>query len=276
MQPKSSLRRSFLKWPGNKFRIIPEIVALLPKGSLLIEPFVGSGSVFLNTDYEQYLLNDVNFDLINIYQILQREGETFIQHAKQYFTPRTNQENTYYDLRAQFNALEYSWERAALFLYLNRHGFNGLCRYNQSGYLNVPFGLYKQPYFPLEEMRFFHQKAQGVMFSSVSFEKSMANSPKSSVIYCDPPYVPLSKTASFISYSQYPFGLKEQLKLLELVKKISKKNRGILISNHDTPLTRQWYQEAIIKRINVSRVISCKAANRKPAKELLALFVQNA
>ncbi len=141
--------RPFLKWPGGKFRLMDKILACLPKGAQLIEPFVGSGAVFLNTDYDKYLLNDANADLINLYQFLKTEGLAFINLCKHYFQKKYNTEKHYYQLRAKFNTSNDIMEKSILFLYLNRHGYNGLCRYNKrQKYYNVHFGRYIMPYFP--------------------------------------------------------------------------------------------------------------------------------
>lgn len=89
--------RPFLKWAGNKYQILEYIMAMLPSGRRLIEPFVGSGAVFLNSDYESYLLADSNKYLINLFQTLQREGESFIDYCRSFFTAETNRDGRYYD-----------------------------------------------------------------------------------------------------------------------------------------------------------------------------------
>ena len=137
--------RPFLKWLGNKYRHIDKLLRLLPDGKRLVEPFAGSGAVFLNTSFNHYLLGEKNADLVSLYQHLQAEGESFIEDCKRLFKPRYNQAKAYYKLRDSFNASKNHRERAIMFLYLNRHGYNGLCRYNLNGGFNVPFGLYKSP-----------------------------------------------------------------------------------------------------------------------------------
>ncbi len=138
---KHNNTRPFLKWAGNKYRIIDHVRESLPQGKRLIEPFAGSAAVFLNTDYEHYIINDNNPDLIHLYNILKKEGATFIKKCRYYFTPRFNNEEQYYKLRQKFNDSRNTYKRAILFVYLNRHGYNGLCRYNLKGGYNVPFGL---------------------------------------------------------------------------------------------------------------------------------------
>jgi len=140
--------KPFLKWAGGKYRIVHRIREQLPPGHRLVEPFVGSGAVFLNLDYPGYLLCDNNADLINLFQVLKEEGETFVKYCRDYFTPASNREEEYYRFRSEFNRTGNKKQKAALFLYLNRHGYNGLCRYNSSGEFNTPFGRYVKPYFP--------------------------------------------------------------------------------------------------------------------------------
>ncbi len=265
--------RPFLKWAGGKSRVLDHIHSVLPKGKRLIEPFVGSGAVFLNTDYDRYILNDINPDLINLYQLLQREGEDFIAFCQPFFTPKNNQEKQYYRLRDQFNTSSDVAEKAALFIYLNRHGYNGLCRYNASKReFNTPFGRYQHPSFPAESMRQFHQQAQNATFTCQDFKTVMKKARKGDVIYGDPPYVPLSQTASFRKYSPDNFDKADQEALAALATRLSGRGVPVLLSNHNTLFTKEIYQGAEIKTFPVQRMISCKGGKRGKAAELLALF----
>ena len=273
-QEKPALRqRPFLKWAGNKFRILEHILPMLPEGKRLIEPFAGSAALFLNSDYEQYLLSDRNADLIDLYNILKQDGPAFIDYCAQYFVARNNQEKRYYRLREQFNACDDPHQRAALFIYLNRHGYNGLCRYNAGGGFNVPFGRYKRPYFPAREMLAFHQKAQRASFSVSDFEQAMQQARRGDVIYCDPPYVPLSTSANFTTYSAGGFNLADQQELAHLAESAARDGIPVLISNHNTAFTRKIYLDAHkTKRFKVQRYISCNGNKRNSAGEILALF----
>jgi DNA adenine methylase len=161
--------KPFLKWAGNKHQIVRHIRSILdtlPPGSRLIEPFVGSGAVFLNTRYPRYLLSDVNQDLIHLYQTLQSEGQNFIDYCRSFFVPENNTPDRFYELRVTFNTTQNKTLKAALFLYLNRHCYNGLCRYNAKNGFNVPFGRYSKPYFPEQEMWAFYEKSREAVFRS--------------------------------------------------------------------------------------------------------------
>ncbi len=267
-------QRPFLKWAGNKYRVLPHIRLRLPPGKRLVEPFAGSGAVFLNTDYDHYLLTDTNPDLILLYNTLKTEGADFVRYCRRFFQPRYNTPEQYYALRDAFNRARPGRRKAALFVYLNRHGYNGLCRYNKQGGFNVPFGRYVRPHFPEAEMLNFHERAQHAEFRVQSFEKTLRDARKGDVVYCDPPYVPLSVSASFTSYSQGGFDLEQQRHLAELAAETAARGIPVLISNHDTPFTREAYARATeLDSFPVHRSISCNGARRQAARELLALFV---
>ena len=264
--------RPFLKWAGNKYQILEHVMAMLPSGKRLIEPFVGSGAVFFNADYKEYLLADSNEDLINLFLTLQREGESFIDYCRSFFTVETNVESHYYELREKLNFTSDSRLKAALFLYLNRHAYNGLCRYNSKGGFNTPFGQYAKPYFPEKEMRRFIDRARRATFQVADFRDTMRSARKGDVLYCDPPYVPLSATSNFTSYSSGGFGREDQTALAELAEELAGRGVPVLISNHATEFTLNAYKSARIEQLDVQRFISCDGDNRGTAREVLALF----
>lgn len=274
MQTKT---RAFLKWAGGKYGLVEDIAGRLQSASrdadTLIEPFVGAGSVFLNTRYKHYILNDINADLINLYKELKQSPDELVSDAKKLFVDLNNHADAYYAYRQQFNASVDVYERAILFLYMNRHGYNGLCRYNLKGLFNVPFGKYKKPYFPEAEMFAFANKAQQATFTCQSYEKVFNSVPKNAVIYCDPPYVPLSKTASFTAYAKGGFNLDDQANLANLAERSAfTQQTPVLISNHDTVWTRKIYEQAQLDVIQVKRTISPKGASRNAVNELMALY----
>lgn len=266
-------QRSFLKWAGGKYALIEPIVKKLPRGPRLVEPFVGAASVFLNTNYDSYWLNDINPDLIDVYRWLQQQPDQLIEATRPLFTPEFNQSEVYYQLRAEFNQLEPGLRRSSLFIYFNRHGYNGLCRYNRSGGFNVPFGRYKRPHFPEQEMNAFAAKADRAILTSLPFEQVFAQVQQGDVVYCDPPYAPLSATASFTAYAGNGFSSDDQNQLASCAAHCAQQQGvPVLISNHDLDSTRDWYQQASITQLNVRRTISRNGNNRGKVKELLALY----
>lgn len=270
---RAGVNRSFLKWAGGKstsLKMINSAIGYI--GGRLIEPFAGSAVVSLNIDALGYVIADVNTYLIALYRQLHIEGESFINYCRTFFVPENNTEEAYYRLRARFNEDLEPRESAALFLYLNRHTFNGLCRFNSSGGFNVPFGRYDTVDFPVKEMYFFLEKFRRVhtTFHCKDFEQTISLAQKNDVIYCDPPYVPLTGTASFTDYSTDGFDMWQQEKLARLAEQSECK---FMISNHDTDITRELYRNAdkIITR-PVGRFVGASKESRKPVVELLAIY----
>ena len=266
-------QRAFLKWAGGKYGLVEDIQRHLPPARKLVEPFVGAGSVFLNTDYDHYLLADINPDLINLYNLLKERPEEYISEAKRWFVAENNRKEAYLDIRAEFNKTDDVMYRSLAFLYMNRFGFNGLCRYNKKGGFNVPFGSYKKPYFPQAELEFFAEKAKKATFVCEGYPETFSRARKGSVVYCDPPYAPLSNTANFTSYAGNGFTLDDQAALADIAERAATE-RGIpvLISNHDTTLTRRLYHGAELNVVKVKRTISRNGSGRNKVDELLALF----
>lgn len=266
-------QRAFLKWAGGKYGLVEDIQRHLPPARKLVEPFVGAGSVFLNTDYDHYLLADINPDLINLYNLLKERPEEYISEAKRWFVAENNRKEAYLDIRAEFNKTDDVMYRSLAFLYMNRFGFNGLCRYNKKGGFNVPFGSYKKPYFPEAELEFFAEKAKKATFVCEGYPETFSRARKGSVVYCDPPYAPLSNTANFTSYAGNGFTLDDQAALADIAERAATE-RGIpvLISNHDTTLTRRLYHGAELNVVKVKRTISRNGSGRNKVDELLALF----
>lgn len=269
------MAKPFLKWAGNKARIAPRLRQVLPSDRRLIEPFLGSGAVFVgNHDkYEAFVLSDVNEDLIALYRHLRDHPDEFVSDARTWFNGEENARDAYYRNRARFNELAVGdWERALLFVYLNRHGFNGLCRYNQKGEFNVPFGRFKAPYFPEAEMRTFASVASKAEFECADFRTIMAMAGPGDVVYCDPPYVPLSLTANFTSYATEGFGPEEQRALATAAEEAAGRGAFVAVSNHANEFTRTIYRGARrIDEFEVPRFISAQG-KRERALELLAVF----
>ena len=239
----------------------------------MLEPFAGSGAVSLNTDYAACLLADANPDLIALYRQLLAEGDRFIRYCRKFFQAGNNRD-TYYAYRDEFNETRTGRRKAALFLYLNRHGYNGLCRYNSKGRFNTPFGRYTRPYFPAREMCAFNARAGRITLAHEEFETSLARAQAGDTVYCDPPYVPLSDTAHFTDYHAGGFAWSEQVRLADLAGELARKRVQVVISNHDTRQTRALYtaRDAEISSFKVRRNISSDGSAREEVNELLAVF----
>ena len=270
------MTKPFLKWAGGKTRLVPIIEPHLT-GKRLIEPFAGSCALFLGSQFEQAILADVNGDLIALYKILQSpQSQEFVDEAERLFTRENNTKDGFYKLRAQFNALPIgSRERAALFIYLNRHAFNGLCRYNAAGGFNVPYGGYKSPGFPRPAMEAFIQRVSTSTFLHQGFDQTLALAQKGDAVYADPPYAPLSPTASFASYAAGGFSWSDHEALAQAAAAARDRGALVAISNHATPAIIDLYTSLGADcglRFDVRRSVSAQAQSRGDAPELLALF----
>jgi len=270
--------KPFLKWAGNKYRVLPHLLPIVGSPKRYCEPFGGSLAAALNLSACEYVLNDINNDLTAVYSILTGENsEEFLCTCQEWFTPDNNRKEKFIELRALFNSLDYGVERAGLFIYLNRHCFNGLTRYNKSGGFNVPFGKYLSPHFPEKEMRefgsFFESK-ESVSFTALSFEDGSLYETleEGDVVFFDPPYVPASATSNFTSYSADGFSFAQQTELVTLAHDLSSRGIKVVITNSDCEITRELYEGAEITSISVSRTISANAESRKKAQEIIAVF----
>ena len=272
------MNKPFLKWAGNKYRVLPHLLPHIGYPKRYCEPFGGSMSVALNiTTAEEFILNDINKDLVSIYRnIVDGNDSSFIKYCEKLFVPENNTKEVYLDLRKHFNQATDSTERARLFIYLNRHCFNGLSRYNKKGEFNVPFGKYDKPSCPSGEMMnfrmYFLQRKH--TFTSVSFEDSSLYQSLESgdVVYFDPPYVPVSDTAYFTDYATEGFTHEQQVKLAEIAESLCNRGVKVIVSNHDTDVSRELYKNAKIYPIQVTRTISAKGSSRKKANELIAVY----
>jgi len=267
-------KRPFLKWAGGKTGLIFAIRELLPAGARrLIEPFVGSGAAALNLGYKKNILADANRDLIDLYRELKSAGDEFTGECEALFTGKNNCADAFYALRDEFNRTRDRRRRACLFVYLNRHGYNGLCRYNADGGFNVPFGRYTAPHLPREALRAFHVLLQRCQLRHADFRGVLAEAGEGDFVYCDPPYVPISATAHFTAYAKAGFGPQDQRDLAVCCYEAARRGATVVLSNHDTPETRVLYADADERReLLVARRISCDGANRVKARELLVVY----
>lgn len=266
-------QRPFLKWAGGKYSLLPELDRLIPAGKRLVEPFVGGGSVFLNSEkHESFLLADVNADLINLYLMLEVDHIRVCSLAKILFE-RANSEVAYKELRDEFNNQRMGApERAAAFLFLNRHCFNGLIRYNRDGFFNVGWGKYEAPYFPEIEIKAFKQKSHKCVFLNAGYRRTLALAGEGDVVYCDPPYEPLPGTAGFTNYAAGGFSWADQISLAESCVAAHQRGAKVLINNSTAPRVLELYEQHgfILHHVDARRAISSKGSTRETAKDIVA------
>ncbi|HFM1320036.1 TPA: DNA adenine methylase [Escherichia coli] len=258
---------TILKWAGNKTAIMSELKKHLPDGPRLVEPFAGSCAVMMETDYPHYLVADINPDLINLYQVIKEDVISFIHLVERIFSKFTTEED-YYKCRQFFNTVPLEpIEKAAYFLFLNRHCYRGLCRYNQRGLFNVPYGNYKKPYLPVDEIRTFAEKAVRATFICASYYETLAMLQAGDVVYCDPPY-----NGTFSGYHTAGFSDDDQYDLASILVRRSSEGHPIIVSNSDTRLIRSFYRKFTLHRISTKRSIGVAAGEGKKADELIAVL----
>ena len=269
------IMKSFMKYPGSKQLMMSRLLRHLPKqGECLVECFAGSCSVALNTNYERYLLNDANPDLIHLYRLVQYSPEHVIAATKGLFTAHSNRDSWFYAIRRAYNESRDADERAFMLLYLSRHCFNGLIRYSSKGDFNTPFGDYTKPYFPEREVA---EKLENAVFSSMDFREFLlvaAEQPGEKVCYADPPYLKHDSASQvFTAYTKQGFSLQSHVDLNRMLFELRPAFVKTLLSNHDGQLLTDTYNSAMrTVRFRVQRTISAKTKQRKSAPEVLLYY----
>lgn len=266
-----------LKWVGSKVRIMPQLRDHLPEGKRLVEPFAGSCAVMMNTDYDEYLIADLNPDLVNLYKVMAYYTDAFLNELDLMFSAGAlgdleSRAAYYYAIREAFNLSgkaigSESVEAAVRFMYLNRHCFNGLCRYNRRGQFNVPFGKYKKNYFPLKEIRAFAEKAKRATFITAHYSETLALVRAGDVVYCDPPY--LTESGNFTSYTESGFSHLDQGRLARKLRRLTENGVSVVASNSDLEMVHYLYAGFEAVKVNAPRSVGAAAASQKAAKELI-------
>ncbi|HIF6923365.1 TPA: DNA adenine methylase [Klebsiella pneumoniae] len=270
--------KSPIKWVGSKNRLIPQLLPHLPKGKRLVELFAGSCSVMLNTDYDEYLIADINPDLVNLYRAMAYHPSELIRELECLFAAGSVGDDSdraamFYVVRERFNqsASMPPIEKAAAFLYLNRHCYGGVCRYNKRGHFNTPYGRYKKPYLPESEIRAFAEKAKRATFICASYDETLKMVGASDVVYCDPPYIPVTPTANFTQYHTDGFTAADQEYLSVLLFTLSNRGIPVVASNSDTSQARGFYSCFTLHGLSAQRSIGAANGAGSVAAELLAV-----
>ena len=270
------MNKSFLKWAGGKFSLLPTLIPIVQsctgKGGRYIEPFVGGGALALNIPLEvPKVINDVNPGVIAAWRAL-KDGFR-IDIARTYFNTDINTEEDFYRLRNEFNHKFIDSKLPYQFLYLNRHCFNGLCRFNKKGEFNVPYGRYKSIYFPEKELLHAIEVMKNTQIHQNDFRAVMATATQGDVVYCDPPYIPLSASSAFTTYSKEGFRIDDHIDLMLCAEAARDRGATVIISNNDVTVARKLYVRASeIHSVQVSKRISCKAAGRKKSGEIIVVY----
>ena len=288
--------KPFLKWAGGKSQLLKEIEHYYPFDSGKItkyaEPFVGGGAVLFDVlskyDLEQIYISDINAELINTYRIIRDDMDALIEmlySMKNEFIPLDNdaRKEYYMKKRERFNDLKVNGneniniEKAALMIFLNKTCFNGLFRVNKKGLFNVPMGSYKNPMICDEaNLRAVSEKLQKVTIVCGDYRESADFIDENTFVYFDPPYRPITDTASFTAYTENLFNDEEQIELARFVDEMHNKGAKVVISNSDPKNSNteddffdNIYSAHNIKRVEATRMINCNSEARGKIKELL-------
>jgi len=261
--------RPFLKWAGGKSQLLPDLLRYAPgEYGRYYEPFLGGGALFFALQPARAVLSDSNAQLIGAYQAVRQDVEALIRRLRRFRATR----DAYYSVRARDPADLSPMARAARFIYLNRTCYNGLYRVNSAGRFNVPFGRYKNPRIcDPEGLRAAGAALRRARLRVGDFEAVTRPARAGDLVYFDPPFDPLSPTASFTSYTAGGFGPEEQARLARLCRALAERGCHVMLSNSDTPLIRRLYRDFRLVELQARRAINRNANGRGPVTELLIL-----
>lgn len=264
-----------LKWAGGKTQLLEQIAGSMPSEyNHYYEPFIGSAAVLFGVSPARAFVNDINEQLVNLYQQLKTAVESVIAKVNEMDASPCTKE-LYYAAREQYNAKiasrDFDAECAALMIWINKHCFNGLYRVNSKGLFNVPYnnkvGGKSIDESNIRAISEYLQNAD-ITITCFDFEKACDAVAANDFVYFDSPYVPESVTAYFTDYTMDGFRLADHERLAELFKRLDRIGAKVMLSNNDVPLVRSLYGGYHIQSLDVKRMIN-RDANKRTGKEVL-------
>lgn len=271
---KNKLVTPVVKWVGGKRQLLPTLTPLLPERfTTYCEPFLGGGAMLFWRQPQRAIVNDINRDLILMYEVIRDDVEALINALE---THRNESEHFYevrdWDRNRDFyNALT-NVQKAARIIYLNKTCYNGLFRVNNAGEFNTPFGNYKKPNIvnapTLRAVSNYFQKSETI-FSCRDYAEVLAEIPRGSFVYLDPPYDPVSNTANFTGYSRGGFSREDQIRLRECCDDLNRRGIKFMLSNSSTDFIREQYASYNITIVQAKRAINSDAAGRGQVDEVV-------
>lgn len=271
---KNKLVAPVVKWVGGKRQLLDEITPLLPKRiTSYCEPFLGGGAVLFSIQPTKAIVNDLNEDLVTVYEVIRDDVESLLESLKKH----ENTAEYFYAIRDMdrdknvYQSIS-KVEKASRLIYLNKTCFNGLFRVNSSGEFNSPFGHYKNPNIVNEPIlravsQYFN--ASNITFYSEDFAKTLNRVRKGGFVYLDPPYDPVSDTANFTGYNKGGFDRKEQIRLKQCCDELNSRNIKFMLSNSATEFIKDLYKEYDITTVRAKRAINANASKRGAIEEVL-------
>ena len=259
----------FVKWAGGKRQLLSQIKERMPeKYNNYFEPFVGGGAVAFELLPEKALINDINKALINAYKQICDAPDAFLKTVNNLDAEMWEDgKKYYYSLREHYNdklmKAEYDVELAALFVFINKHCFNGLYRVNGKGLFNVPYNNSRRVSVDEGAIRDISKYLQGITIIDGDFEEACKGAKKGDFIFIDSPYAPLNPT-SFESYTKEGFDIESHRRLARLYDELTERGCYCMLTNHNTELINDLYgnKDYTIDVVSVKRMINSDASNR--------------
>lgn len=265
----------FTKWTGGKRQLLPVIRELMPKTyNRYFEPFVGGGALFFDLAPKDAVINDFNAELINCYQQIKDNPQELIEILKVH--QEYNSKEYYLDLRSADRDERIDMmsevQRAARILYMLRVDFNGLYRVNSKNQFNVPYGRYKNPKIVDENLISAistYLNNNQIEIKKVDFEKAVLDVQTGDFVYFDPPYIPLSETSAFTSYTHEGFSYDDQVRLRDTFKTLSDAGAYVMLSNSSSFLVEELYRDFNIHHVEAIRTNGAKSSSRGKISEII-------
>lgn len=257
----------FLKWAGGKTQLLNELVKRVPKEfGTYFEPFIGGGALYFAIAPKNAVIADINDDLINTYTVVRDHPEKLLKALEGY----KNDKDFYYSVRSQDHNSLNAIDRAARLIYLNRTCFNGLYRVNKNGQFNVPFANYKNPNF-IQKEKIIKDSAilQNTAIHHAGFETVLVEAKKGDFVYLDPPYAPIDVFSDFKRYNKEQFHKSDHERLAELYNELTERGCYVMLSNSDTPFTRDLYKKWRVDTVYAKRLINKDASKRGEITEII-------
>jgi DNA adenine methylase len=265
------LCRPFVKWAGGKSQLLPELLRRMPQDAArYFEPFVGGGALLFASQPRFAVAVDINAELINAYRVVRDDVEILIEELSRHVYEKDH----YYRIRNADRGAEYGgWSdarKAARLIYLNKSCYNGLYRVNSKGFFNTPFGRYTNPTLvDAANLRACSRVLQGVELRQGGFAEIEAELRTDDFVYFDPPYVPLSATASFTGYSREGFNLEMQKSLHQLCRRLDRRGVRFMLSNSSAEFITTLYKGFQVELVSAVRAVNSKAERRGGIKEVI-------
>ena len=271
---KNKLVAPVLKWVGGKRQLIETFSPLLPKRiTSYCEPFVGGGALLFHLQPNTAYVNDINKDLIGVYAVIKQNVDGLIEELKKH----KNEADYFYSVRnwdrdkEKYQSLS-DVEKAARILYLNKTCYNGLYLVNNAGEFNSPYGYYRNPNIvnaPVLRAVSAYFNAADIHFSSIDYSEVLSSIKKGTFVYIDPPYDPVSETASFTGYAKGGFSKNEQIRLRQCCDELNRRGIKFMLSNSATPFIMEQYAGYNITVVQAKRAVNSVGSKRGGVDEVV-------